>query len=160
MHVQQRPRARTLVSSAFFERLVERVRADHGFNRLLAERVVDQALAFLKACADNRGVPLSPSWHVDVGWHAFLLYTREYAEFCHRVAGRFIGGRRQQDVAQALAESGAAWFSRAHDGRPGPLEVRGQKLGLGRLAATIRPVDGDEPAASRDLAGGCHRGRV
>ncbi|NGY63926.1 hypothetical protein G7043_33900 [Lentzea sp. NEAU-D13] len=90
MHVQQRQRARTLVSPAFFERLVARVRADHGFARSLAERVVDQALAFLKACADNRGVPLSPSWHVDVGWHAFLLYTREYAEFCHQVAGRFI----------------------------------------------------------------------
>lgn len=51
---------------------------------------MDQALAFLKACADNRGVPLSPGWHVDVGWHAFLLHTREYAEFCHQIAGRFI----------------------------------------------------------------------
>lgn len=53
--------ARTLVTPAFFERLVARVRADHGFHALLAERVVDQALAFLKACADNRGMPLSPS---------------------------------------------------------------------------------------------------
>jgi hypothetical protein len=27
---------------------------------------------------------------VDLGWHAFILYTAEYAAFCDRVAGRFI----------------------------------------------------------------------
>lgn len=33
---------------------------------------------------------LSPSPQVDVGWHAFVLHTRDYMEFCTRVAGRFI----------------------------------------------------------------------
>lgn len=27
---------------------------------------------------------------VDIGWHTFLLHTRDYAEFCDRIAGRFI----------------------------------------------------------------------
>ncbi|MEV0734342.1 hypothetical protein [Polymorphospora sp. NPDC050346] len=34
--------------------------------------------------------PLSPSTLVDIGWHTFLLYTREYAAFCDRIAGGFI----------------------------------------------------------------------
>ena len=33
---------------------------------------------------------LGPSELVDIGWHTFVLYTRDYAEFCDRVAGRFI----------------------------------------------------------------------
>jgi hypothetical protein len=26
----------------------------------------------------------------DPGWHTFVLHTRDYREFCRRVAGRFI----------------------------------------------------------------------
>jgi hypothetical protein len=44
----------------------------------------------LCASAHNVGQPLAPSDLVDVGWHTFLLYTREYAAFCERIAGRFI----------------------------------------------------------------------
>ncbi len=36
------------------------------------------------------GAELSPSKAVDVGWHTFILHTVDYAEFCERVAGRFI----------------------------------------------------------------------
>ena len=56
----------------------------------LAERVMDQALAFLTVAADHEGEPLAPTPVVDIGWHTFILYTREYAEFCDRVAGRFL----------------------------------------------------------------------
>lgn len=27
---------------------------------------------------------------VDIGWHTFILYTREYAAFCAKLAGHFI----------------------------------------------------------------------
>jgi hypothetical protein len=30
---------------------------------------------------------------VDKGWHAFILHTNDYAEFCQRVGGRFIHHR-------------------------------------------------------------------
>jgi hypothetical protein len=33
---------------------------------------------------------LAPSELVDAGWHAFILHTRDYADFCHRVAGRYL----------------------------------------------------------------------
>lgn len=81
---------RDLVSAELFELLVNRVALDDGYDPDVAVRVVDQALAFLGACAVNRNCPLSPSGMVDSGWHAFLLHTRDYHAFGDRVAGCFI----------------------------------------------------------------------
>jgi hypothetical protein len=82
--------ARSLISSYLYERLVNRIIKDEGYDAELAERIMDQALAFLAACAKNHGDPLEPSGLVDVGWHTFILYTKDYAEFCNLVAGRFL----------------------------------------------------------------------
>jgi hypothetical protein len=51
---------------------------------------VDQALAFLSACAGNTGAPLAPSELVDIGWHTAILRTQNYAAFCQRIAGRLL----------------------------------------------------------------------
>ncbi|MFJ8813781.1 glycine-rich domain-containing protein [Amycolatopsis thermoflava] len=79
-----------LVEPALFERLVNRIAGEHDLERGLAERIMDQALAFLAACARNTGSPLAPSELVDIGWHTFVLHTRDYAAFCERIAGRFL----------------------------------------------------------------------
>jgi hypothetical protein len=81
---------RSLISSALFDQLASRIVADEKLNRDLAERIVDQALAFLSACATNTGAPLAPSELVDIGWHTFILHTRDYGTFCERIAGRFL----------------------------------------------------------------------
>jgi hypothetical protein len=81
---------RSLVSPDLFHRLTDRIVNTERLERNLAERIMDQALAFLLACAANVGAPLAPSELVDIGWHTFLLDTGEYAGFCDRVAGRFI----------------------------------------------------------------------
>ena len=81
---------RDLVSSGMFSRLVARVMADNGDDHSTAARITEQALAFLAACAANPRMGLAPSPQVDKGWHAFILHTADYAEFCDRVAGRFI----------------------------------------------------------------------
>ncbi|RSM47834.1 hypothetical protein DMA12_07640 [Amycolatopsis balhimycina DSM 5908] len=78
-----------LIDEDLFHRFVERIVREHQLGREYAARIMDQALAFLGTCAHTSG-PLSPSKAVDIGWHTFILYTREYAEFCDRVAGRFI----------------------------------------------------------------------
>jgi hypothetical protein len=85
--------ASELVSSRLFERLTRRVMAEHAMGQEAAERVVDQTIAFLLACALNPDAGLAPSAEVDKGWHAFILHTADYAEFCQRVAGRFIHHR-------------------------------------------------------------------
>ena len=81
---------RDLISPRMFSRLVARVMADNGDDQSTAARITEQALAFLAACADNPRAGLAPSPEVDKGWHAFILHTADYAEFCDRVAGRFI----------------------------------------------------------------------
>ncbi|MGP4090739.1 glycine-rich domain-containing protein [Streptomyces sp. KR55] len=54
-----------------------------------ADRGVGQMLAFLAAC-DYADRPLSPSPLVDDFWHAFLLHTKAYREFCEQTFGRFL----------------------------------------------------------------------
>lgn len=82
---------RDLVSPELFGRLADRIVKDKGTDRELAERITDQALAFLGACAvHGRGAALVPSAAVDIGWHMFILHTRDYAAFCEDVAGFFI----------------------------------------------------------------------
>lgn len=81
---------RSLIDPTVFDRLTARVVKDHGLPLELAQRIVDQTGAFLKACADNPGTSLAPSMTVDLGWHAFILHTTDYAHFCQQIAGRFI----------------------------------------------------------------------
>lgn len=82
-------RGSDLIPGELFDRLVSRIVRDEKVNHELATRITDQALAFLGACASARET-LAPSAMVDIGWHTFILYTREYSAFCNRVAGRFI----------------------------------------------------------------------
>lgn len=99
MILKRRPRTQTgrdLIDPALFDRLCRRIVLDYECDERRAARILDQALAFLAACASARK-PLAPSPEVDLGWHTFLLYTREYADFCDRVAGRFIHHRPDDD---------------------------------------------------------------
>jgi hypothetical protein len=79
-----------LISEDLFTRLVNRIAKEQDMPREFAARIMDQALAFLRACGEDHRAPLGPSELVDIGWYTFILYTREYAQFCDRVAGRFI----------------------------------------------------------------------
>ncbi|MGH3793649.1 MAG: glycine-rich domain-containing protein [Pseudonocardiaceae bacterium] len=88
--ITARATGRSLVSDDLFTRLTRRIVEDEGIDQQFAERIMDQALVFLKACAENHRTRLAPSKSVDIGWHVFVLHTRDYADFCERVAGRFI----------------------------------------------------------------------
>jgi hypothetical protein len=48
---------RSLVSPELFRRLTDRIVESERLERDLAERIMDQALAFLLACAVNVGAP-------------------------------------------------------------------------------------------------------
>ncbi|GLZ43300.1 hypothetical protein [Actinokineospora sp. NBRC 105648] len=81
---------RDLIDPGLFDRLVAKVDDSARLGPELSARVVDQALAFLACSVRGSGQSMTPSRLVDLGWHVFLLYTREYAQFCERVAGGFI----------------------------------------------------------------------
>jgi anti-sigma regulatory factor (Ser/Thr protein kinase) len=97
---------RELISPGLFSKLAHRVMADAGHDQDTAERIVEQALSFLVACARYPDGHLSPSETVDAGWHAFILHTADYAEFCQRVAGRFIH-HRPSGPGEAVSEQQA-----------------------------------------------------
>jgi hypothetical protein len=104
--------ARGLIDPALFDRLSARITDEHDMDREMAERVVDQALAFLGTCAVSKA-QLSPSATVDIGWHTFIFYTKDYREFCDRVAGRFIDHVPTDDSSQVCHMS-----SKFQDERP------------------------------------------
>ncbi|TJZ55627.1 hypothetical protein FCH28_09825 [Streptomyces piniterrae] len=54
----------------------------HG---LVAAAVLNEALAFVAACALFPEVRLVPSRTVDEGWHALILHTEIYAALCSRL---------------------------------------------------------------------------
>lgn len=81
---------KSLVDEQLWQRLVNRIVKDEGMERGLAERIMNESLGFLRLCAIEPNGRYSPSPLVDIGWHTFILYTREYAAFCIKVAGMFI----------------------------------------------------------------------
>ncbi|QKW06645.1 hypothetical protein HUT18_09755 [Streptomyces sp. NA04227] len=107
---------RDLIEPGLFTRLATFVANEEKITTERAERVVDQALAFLHMSA-MRDEQLSPSKAVDPGWHAFMLHTREYADWCQERFGRFIhhnpfpvpqlfDGARMRATVDAIREAG------------------------------------------------------
>ncbi|MGW0820152.1 glycine-rich domain-containing protein [Streptomyces sp. NPDC002845] len=81
----------TLVDPVVTDRLVRRITVDHpGIDEATARRIVGQAAGFVAASGRQPGQMLSPSRMVDIGWHAFILHTVDYADFCQRVVGHFV----------------------------------------------------------------------
>lgn len=79
-----------LLDEQMRDRLAKRIAKEKGFTFSQSVEIVDGTIGFLKLCADHPERTFSPSLIVDIGWHEFLMYTREYQEFCQRVAGHFI----------------------------------------------------------------------
>ncbi|MFI9008861.1 glycine-rich domain-containing protein [Actinosynnema sp. NPDC053489] len=86
-----KPPTEALISDDVRNRLTRQLINEHaGMSGDEAVRIVAATVAFLKACADNPESHFRPSLRVDLGWHQFILNTVDYAEFCERVAGRFL----------------------------------------------------------------------
>ncbi len=135
-----------LVSDQFWIRLTNRIVKDEdGMDLTLAERIMDQALGFLRLCAEKTGPEsYSPSPLVDIGWHTFILYTREYAAFCRRLITPLplwqrwmlaIERLRQAQFKAALRTLGPGGESRfIHHA---PSDEEGVDYGIGNIARTI-----------------------
>jgi len=87
---QVAPVTEAAISDRLNARLARQIERDHGVDVEKARRIVSGTVTFLRVCALNPGRALRPSEAIDIGWHAFILNTADYADFCHRVAGRFL----------------------------------------------------------------------
>ncbi|MFJ7155892.1 glycine-rich domain-containing protein [Streptomyces sp. NPDC101118] len=83
-------RGRDLVEPELFERLAAFCADEYELERGEADRVMDQALAFVWVIGDTGADDMAPSAAVDPGWHTFMLHTREYADWCADRFGRFV----------------------------------------------------------------------
>ncbi|MEO3856680.1 hypothetical protein [Acrocarpospora sp. B8E8] len=86
-----RDHVRELVGDVLWGRLTRRIVHEHpGLYLPAAERVMNEALGFLRLLATKPGEGYALSPRVGVGWHVFILHTREYTTFCEGLAGRFL----------------------------------------------------------------------
>ncbi|GAB2584196.1 hypothetical protein GCM10027168_16310 [Streptomyces capparidis] len=81
-----------LISPELRADLIAVVRKDYwpDLTEDLGERGVNQMAAFLAATAHATGEKMAPSLRVDLFWHAFVLHTKPYAEFCSALGTGFI----------------------------------------------------------------------
>ncbi|ATW49409.1 hypothetical protein ACWGJT_06120 [Streptomyces xantholiticus] len=103
---------RALAGEELFESLARFVVIHNNQTPERAERIADQAVAFLAtaATAATATVPMVPSDDVDLGLHGLICHTKEYAELCETHAGRFLhhnpkpgGGARDPELVAASA---------------------------------------------------------
>lgn len=95
----ERDPVRDLITPELYDQLAQRITRENELPRAVAEQAMDEGLRFLHECAAQPGTHRSPKPVADIGWHTFILHTREYAEFCERVAGHFIHHVPEPDVS-------------------------------------------------------------
>ncbi|EFL14764.1 hypothetical protein [Streptomyces sp. C] len=83
-------RGRDLVSPELFERLAAFCADEYGYERVVADGVMDQAIAFVYVLGSEKAYDIAPSQQVDPGWHTFVLHSREYADWCHAQFDYFV----------------------------------------------------------------------
>ncbi|MFF9162373.1 hypothetical protein ACF081_19265 [Streptomyces longwoodensis] len=108
---------RAVAGEQLFDSLTHFVIVHNAQPQERAELIADQAVAFVVTAATTT-VPMVPSDDVDLGLHALILHTKEYAELCDRYAGRFLhhnpmpggGPRDPKKVAASAHAMKAAGF--------------------------------------------------
>lgn len=76
-----------------FEPLVDRLVEKEGFSEPDAREVFGNVKQFLYLGYRCEGLPsarMAPPESIDKAWHAFILFTRVYARFCHEHFGVFM----------------------------------------------------------------------
>lgn len=69
--------------------LVRRFQHKLGLSQKEAQMLLDDVKRFLYLCATEEKRIVPPGM-VDEGWHSFILFTKDYANFCQRYFGKFI----------------------------------------------------------------------
>jgi hypothetical protein len=70
--------------------VVARIEHDVGVSPEKAEAIFEDVKQFLFMSAQNQTHDMIPTPTIDEGWHAFILFTEDYADFCKRYFGTFI----------------------------------------------------------------------
>ncbi|MCC2630910.1 MAG: hypothetical protein K0S38_719 [Candidatus Paceibacter sp.] len=88
-----------------FSPLIERMIDNHGWSEQDALQGFEDLMRYFFLCAAHKwSEPFAPPPKIDEIWHAFILFTKEYRQFCFTFFGRFIEHRprRRSDPPNLL----------------------------------------------------------
>jgi hypothetical protein len=94
---------RDVIPAELWDKQTELLMRDYPFDRVMAERVLGQAYAYLLTAMKLRGAALGlvPAQIVDIGVHTVILDTVAYAELCDtHNSGNFLHDVPRVDVKQ------------------------------------------------------------
>lgn len=109
------------------------------------DKVISSLRTYFQIIAlSQRKMIAMPSQVVDVAWHEFILFTREYRQFCSRGLGRFLHhtpaeAMKSKNHAQGGIKS--AWRIACHTENINPFKPKRLPM-LFALDATLRIQDG------------------
>lgn len=69
--------------------LKERMIVKYGWSPDLTDEIFEEMKKFMYLCATNDGA-MAPPEDIDEIWHNFILFTRDYADYCKRHVGIFL----------------------------------------------------------------------
>lgn len=69
--------------------LIERFKHKLALSHKEAEQLFHDMKQFLYLCGTRPGT-WSPTEAIDAAWHEFVLYTKDYGEFCRNMFGKFV----------------------------------------------------------------------
>jgi len=109
------PRPASEVLAYQNDRLLRRYSSDYGASMQEARRCFDALKEFLIVCAVKPGYKVT-SDPVDRMWHTFLLFTKDYKQFCEENLGMFINHEPFENAAPGTYLETRA-FAEAYFGR-------------------------------------------
>lgn len=91
------------------------------------DRVFDGLREWFAVCLESRyrraGVAGMPSHAVDIAWHEFILFTREYAAYCDRALGGYLHHAPESSMETPMAQALARTLEIARALRPAAIPV-------------------------------------
>lgn len=69
--------------------LIHKLQSELEIDSEAALSLFEDVKKFLALCASTSQA-LAPTRQIDLGWHAFILFTQDYDAFCKKYLGRFI----------------------------------------------------------------------
>jgi hypothetical protein len=131
-HVSRARRARHIDQYVFPRGIRERVQRRYPrLSDSQLDLVISALREYFQLCreADRRMLAM-PSQVVDVAWHEFILFTRNYREFCRKSFGRFL----HHTPSEAMSDP-----TTATDGIKRSWRLACRRAGIDPLAATAVP---------------------
>ena len=125
--LRETPQPVTEILSYRHERLLQRYMTDNGATTENAQQTFTAFKQFMIVCAVKPG-PKITSEPIDHMWHSFLLFTKDYKQFCDNYLGRFINHEPFEQAAPATYLETRAFtkqFFGSIDEKLWPIEAKG-----------------------------------